>query len=77
MLAARYLLVDYQGPFRGWLAILLGMVLVSPYVALTIFFPIVIELSSDSDFLIYEIRNPDYMDDFLRLNYTAAKRANP
>ncbi len=62
---------SYQGPLKKWLAFLVTLVCISPYLLWDVFFPPVFDMTCYSKTVDYEFRDSDYAFEFHMMNEDA------
>jgi hypothetical protein len=65
---AYWVLGSYRGPFRKWLAMLIALTCLLPYLLWGAIFPPAFDITCYSKTVDYEFRDPQYAADFDSLN---------
>ncbi len=65
---AAYLLAEYHGPFKRWIATGIAMLCLLPLIVWETIFPTPIDLTAFSESVDYEFRDADYAAEFASLN---------
>jgi hypothetical protein len=65
---AAYLLAEYRGPFKRWIAMGIALLCLLPLMVWETIFPPPIDLTAFSDTVDYEFRDTGYATEFASLN---------